>query len=276
LGYQLNTYSSIKASYARNVQNMHLLSNSATSLPTDKWVLTNNGIKPEIADQVSLGYYRQSTSQAYTWSLETYYKTMQNQIDYRDGANVLNTDIVESQLLYGKGRAYGVEAMVKKNKGKLTGWISYTLSKSQLQINGINAGNWYNASQDRTNDIAIVGIYRLSPKWTFSADWVYYTGNPVSFPSGKYTADDRIAFYYSERNGYRMPVYHRLDVGATWEIKKTGRFKKELAFSIYNLYDRQNAYLINFRQSTSNPDETEAVQTTLFGIIPSVSYNVKF
>jgi outer membrane cobalamin receptor len=276
LAFQVNPHSSLKGSYGRTVQNVHLLSNSTNSLPIDKWVLSDNMIQPEIADQVSLGYYRESAMHIFSWSLEAYYKWMQHQIDYRTGANTEITDIVESELLYGKGRAYGLETMLKKNKGKLTGWISYTYSKSQLQIDGINHDQWYNASQDRTHNIAIVGIYHLNPRWTLSADWVYYTGNPVSWPSGKYASGDRVVYYYSERNGYRMPAYHRLDLGATWEMKTKGRIKKEIAFTLYNAYDRQNAYLITFRQDPNNADQTQALQTTLFGIIPSISYNLKF
>jgi hypothetical protein len=203
LGYQLSDQSTIKASYTRNVQNVHLLSNSALSVPTDKWVLTNNNILPEIADQYSLGYYGESGEGGYSWSVETYYKTMQHQIDYRTGAQLETNDVVETDLLYGRGRAYGVETQLKKNRGKLTGWISYTWSRSQLQIDGINNDQWYNATQDRTHNAAIVAMYKPNNRWTWSADWVYYTGNPVSYPSGKYIADGRIVFYYSERNGYR-------------------------------------------------------------------------
>ncbi len=276
VGYQIDNFQTVKFSYGRNTQNVHLLANSATSLPTDRWALTNNNIKPEIVDQWSVGYYRESQDHMYSWSAETYYKQMQHQIDYRDGANLELTDIVETELLYGKGRAYGIEGQLKKNKGKLTGWVSYTLSKSQLQIDGINGGHWYDATQDRTNSVDVVGIYHFNPKWTFSADWVYYTGNPVSYPSGKYTAGERVVYYYAERNGYRMPAYHRLDLSATMQLKKKKLYSQELQFSIYNAYDRMNAYFINFRQDPSNPDQTQAVRTSLFGIVPAISYNIKF
>jgi len=275
LGYQVDDHSTVKAAYARNVQNVHLLANSALSVPTDRWALTNNNIQPEIADQVSLGYYRESNTGNYSWNVETYYKTMQHQIDYRTGANLELTDVVESELLFGKGRAYGVEAQLKKTKGKLTGWVSYTLSRSQLNIDGINNDKWYNSTSDRTHNIAIVAIYQRNPGWTFSADWVYYTGSPVSYPSGKYSAEGRIAFYYSERNGYRLPAYHRLDLGAVRHFPKKKWYQLELAFGVYNAYDRWNAYFINFRQDPHNAAETQAVQTSLFGIVPYFTLSAK-
>lgn len=276
LSYQFDNVSSIKASYVRNTQNMHLVSNSTSSTPTDKWIASNNIIKPEISDQVSLGYYRNLKNGMYELTVEAYYKTMQNQIDYRDGADIYGNDAIETQLLFGKGRAYGVEWLLRKKAGRFTGWVSYTLSKSEKQINGINNNQWYNARQDRTHDIALVGMYQLNKKWSLSANWVYYTGDAVSFPSGKYKVDDRVVFYYSERNGYRMPAYHRLDLGATLQLKKRKRYSSELAFSLYNAYGRKNAYVITFREAKNNPQRTEAVQTSLFSFVPSISYNFKF
>lgn len=276
LSYQLNSHSSVKASYVRNVQNLHLLSNSTTTSPTDKWVASSNVIKPEISDQLSVGYYKDLAGRKYELNIEAYYKDMQNQIDYRNGANIYTNDAVESQLLFGKGRAYGIEGLLKKKEGKLTGWISYTLSKTERRMNGINQNRWYNARQDRTHDLALVGVYQLNDKWTLSANWVYSTGDAVTFPAGKYTLDDRVVFYYTERNGYRMPAYHRLDLGATMQLKKKGRYTSELAFSLYNAYGRENAYSITFRESKEDPTKTEAVQTTLFKFIPSITYNFKF
>jgi outer membrane receptor protein involved in Fe transport len=276
LAYAIDAYSTVKAAYVRTVQNVHLLANSAASLPTDRWTLSNNNIRPEIADQYSLGYYRETAGGMYSWSVEGYYKYLQNQIDYRTGADVQLTDIIEQQLLFGRGRAYGIEGQLKKNTGRLTGWISYTLSKSEVQIDGINNGRWYDATQDRTHNIAVVGIYRLNSKWTLSADWVYYTGNPVSYPSGKYMVDGRYVFYYAERNGYRMPDYHRLDLAATKQLKSGKRFSKELQFSVYNVYNRMNAYFMNFRQDPNDASKTQAVRTSLFGVIPAVSYTIKF
>jgi hypothetical protein len=277
LSYVFNPTVSIKASYVRNAQNLHLVSNSTTGSPTDKWVASTNIIKPEVSDQVSLGWYRNLAQNKYELTVEAYYKTMQNQVDYRTGANVfINSDAIESQLLFGKGRAYGVEWLLRKQTGKLSGWLSYTLSKTERKIDGINNNNWYNARQDRTHDIAIVGSYQMNPKWTFSANWIYYTGDAVTFPAGKYRVDNQVIFYYTERNGYRMPTYHRLDLGATWQLKKRKKYTSELAFSLYNAYGRENAYTIAFRESKEDPQKTEAVRTALFKYIPSVSYNFKF
>jgi hypothetical protein len=277
LSYIFNNSTSVKASYVRNVQNLHLVSNSTSSNPTDKWIANTNIIRPELSDQVSVGFYKNLFNNRYELSAETYYKTMQNQIDYRDGADIFsNSDAIESQLLFGKGRAYGLEILMKKKAGKFTGWISYTLSKTEKKINGINDNKWYNARQDRTHEVALVGSYQLSKKWTLSANWVYYTGDAVTFPAGKYRVDERTVFYYTERNGYRMPDYHRLDVGATWELKKKKRWSSELTFSLYNAYGRENAYTISFRDSEDDPNKTEAVRYALFKFIPSISYNFKF
>jgi hypothetical protein len=274
--YQWNSSTSVKASYVRNVQNLHLISNSTTTNPTDKWIASTNLIKPEIADQVSLGYYKNLFNNQYELTVESYYKNMQNQIDYRSGADVYNNDAIESQLLFGKGRAYGIEWLFRKRAGRLIGWVSYTLSKTERNINGINNNEWYNARQDRTHDIAVVSSYTLSKKWTVSANWIFYTGDAVTFPAGRYIIDNRVVFYYTERNAYRLPNYHRLDLGATMQLKKKKKRTSELAFSIYNAYGRENPYTITFRQSESDPNKTEAVQTALFRFVPSVSYNFKF
>ena len=275
--YEFNESASVKASYVRNVQNMHLISNSTSNNPTDKWIASTNLIKPEIADQYSIGYYKNLADNKYELTLETYYKDMQNQIDYRNGADIfINSDAIESQLLFGKGRAYGLEMQFKKKVGKWTGWVSYTLSKTERKIDGISNTEWYNARQDRTHDISVVSTYQLNKKWTLSGNWVYYTGNAITFPAGKYTVNNQVVFYYTERNGYRMPAYHRLDLGATCVLKQTKKTLSELSFSVYNAYGRENAYTIEFRQSKSDPTRTEAVQTALFKFIPSVSYNFKF
>jgi TonB-dependent receptor-like protein/carboxypeptidase-like protein len=274
--YQLNKTSSLKASYTRNVQNLHLLSNSTSTSPTDIWIPSSLNVKPEIADQVSLGYYRNFNNNQYEFSAETYYKKLQNQIDYKDGAQLNVNENVESELLYGIGRAYGLEVYLGKKYGKLTGWLSYTLSRTERKINGINNDNWYAASQDQTHNIAIVGIYKLNKKWTFSANWVYNTGNAVTFPSGKYEVNGQTTFYYTERNGYRMPAYHRLDIGATLVGKKTPKWESDWTFSVYNVYGRENAYSIRFQNDPNNPTETQAVQTALFRWVPSVTYDFKF
>jgi len=274
--YLINEQSSVKMAYARNVQNLHLLSNSTSGNPTDLWISSSNNVKPEIADQVSLGYYCNLKENEYEFSAEVYYKSLQNQIDYKNGAELNFNDNVESQILFGDGRAYGLELFLKKKYGRFNGWISYTLSRTERKFNEINSGNYYPARQDRTHDLSIVGIYELNKRWTLSGTWVYNTGNAVTFPTGKYTVDGITKLYYSDRNANRMPAYHRLDLGATWTNKKTDKFESSWTFSLYNAYGHDNAYTITFRDSETDPTKTEAVQTTLFKFIPSVSYNFKF
>lgn len=273
---QLSESASIKASYVRNVQNLHLISNSNSASPTDRWVASTNVIKPELSDQVSLGYYKNLASNNYELTIETYYKTLQNQIDYRNGADIFTNKPIETQLLFGKGRAYGAEFLLKKKNGKLTGWIAYTLSKTERKIDGINNNNWYNARQDRTHDISLVSMYQLSKRWSVSANWVFSTGNAVTFPNGKYKLLGHSYFYFSERNADRMPSYHRLDLGATRLLKQTKKFSSELNFSLYNAYGRENAYRITFSDKETDPNKTEALRTTLFRFVPSISYNFKF
>lgn len=274
--YKLNKVSSVKAAYARTVQNMHLLTYAAQGTPFDRWTSGSNNIKPQTADQFSIGYFRNFSNNMFEFSMETYYKDMRNQIDYKDNADFEGYDVVETELLYGKGRAYGVELMLKKNTGRLTGWIAYTLSKSEKKIDGVNENRWYNAYQDRTHDFSIVGVYELNPKWTLSAAWVFYTGNAITYPSGKYQINGKDVMYYAERNGYRMPDYHRLDLGATCLLKKTSKFESELAFSLYNAYGRENAYMIRFRTNDKDTDKTTAYQYSLFRFVPSISWNFKF
>ena len=272
LNYILDDESSLKASYGRTTQNLHLLSTSTTSNPTDMWIPNSNNVQPEIADQVSLGYFRNFEDNSYEFSAETYYKLLRNQIDYKNGAEIGVNENVESQLLFGSGRAYGLELFLKKKYGRLNGWIGYTLSRTELKFAEINNGNYYPAHQDRTHDISVVGIYKLSDKWTFSATWVYYTGNAVTFPSGKYRIlEYNEVNYFTERNGYRMPAYHRLDLGATWQGERSS-----WTFSLYNAYGRENAYSIRFQKDPNDPTKTQAVQTALFKFVPSITYNFRF
>ncbi|WP_050710075.1 MULTISPECIES: TonB-dependent receptor [unclassified Dysgonomonas] len=274
--YRLNDESSIKAAYARTTQSMHLLSNPTFASPFDRWVSTSNNIKPQIADQFTLGYFRNFANNLFEFSAEVYYKDMRNQIDFKDNADTFTNDDVETELLFGKGRAYGIELMFKKRVGRLSGWIGYTLSKSEKQIDGINNNKWYDAVQDRTHDISLVAVYNLNEKWTLSGAWIYYTGNAVTYPSGKYQVDGKEVVYYTERNGYRAPDYHRLDLGATCVLKKTKKFYSELAFSLYNAYGRENAYMIEFRTNDDDPSKSTAYQYSLFRFVPSVSWNFKF
>lgn len=276
VNFVLSEKSSVKASYARNVQDLHLLSNSTSGNPTDSWIPSSNNVRSEIADQVAVGYFRNFNDNNYEFSAEAYFKYLANQIDYKDGAVITLNENAESQLLFGKGRAYGLELFLKKKQGRLNGWIGYTIARTEKKIDGINDSRYYPAKQDRTHDISIVGIYEIAKKWVVSATWVYYTGNAVTFPSGKYMINNRVVNYYTERNGYRMPAYHRLDIGATWNIKKTERFESSLNFSCYNVYGRENAYSITFRQDPEDATRSQALQTTLFRWVPSVTYNIKF
>lgn len=276
LNYMLNSKSALKTSYNRIFQYLHLLSNSTTTTPTDLWLPSSNNVKPQISDQISVGYFRNFKDNEYESLIEIYYKDLKNQIDYKNGAELVFNSTVEAELVFGRGWAYGAEFMFKRNFGRLNGWISYALSRTLRQFDDINNGNPFPARQDRIHDLALVGIYQISPKLTASANWIYYTGNAVTFPSGKYEIDGVTVGYYTERNGYRMPPYHRLDLGLTWERKKNEKFESAWNFSVYNAYARENAYFIQFRQNEENPNKTEAVQFALFKIIPSVSYRFKF
>lgn len=273
----LNDRQSIKASFNRIVQNLHQLTNTTASLPTDQYVLSSLNIKPQYADQVAVGYFQNFANNKYEFSVEGYYKYMGNQIDFRNGADLQANEFLEGELLFGQGEAYGLELFLRKTKGRLNGWVSYTLGKSQRQFDQINEGRWFNARQDRTHDLSVVGLFKLTEKWILGANFVYYTGNAITFPSGKYTVDEKTMYYYTERNGYRMPDYHRLDLSATYEPQiKDKRFKSSWSFGLYNVYNRKNAYIIDFRENENNPNITEAYKIALFGIIPSVTWNFKF
>lgn len=275
--YLLDDQSSVKLSYNRNTQNIHLLSNSSSSSPNDLYMMSSNNVKPEIADQVSAGYFRNFNNNTYEFSAELYYKWMQNQIDYKDGAQLLANQDVESLLTYGTGRAYGMELFLKKTYGRFNGWVGYTLSRTERKFASINNGNYYPARHDRTHDISLVGIYKLNDRWSFSGAFIYGTGNAVTYPTGKYDMGGLTTFSYSERNGHRQPATHRLDLGATLEGKKHKRFQSSWTFGIYNVYAYHNPYSITFRDSKTVPNTTEAVQTSLLPIpIPSVTWDFKF
>ena len=276
LNYRINQQSSFKASYNHIYQFIHLLSNTTSSTPTDVWLPTSNNVKPQISDQWSAGYFRNSSVNHFESSVEVYYKNLQNQIDYKTGADLVFNKTVEAELVYGKGWAYGAEFLFRKNSGRLTGWVGYTWSKSMRKFDKIDNGEPFPARQDRRHDISVVAMYDLTRKLKISATWVYNTGNAVTFPEGKYVIDGRVVGYYTKRNGYRMPDYHRLDLGMTWIRKQSVRFESSWNFSIYNAYGRENAYFISFREKKDNPDVTEAVQISLFKIVPSFSYKFKF
>lgn len=274
--YRTSPNSSLKAGYARNTQNLHLLSNSTGGNPTDQWIGSSYNIKPEIADQVSIGFNQNLHDHDYEIGIEAYYKFMQNQVDYKDAADINTALDVESELLFGKGRAYGIEFLAKKKTGKLTGWVSYTLAKTERNIEGINNGNWYNARQDRTHDLSVVALYQLTPRWSLSGLFVFYTGNAVTFPTGKYQVGGQTVYQYGSRNGDRMPAYHRLDLSTTYDFRAKKRYQSSLNLGVYNVYGQQNPFSIDFRENENDPTSTEAVQTALFRWMPAITYNFKF
>jgi len=274
--FLINDKSSIKISYNHINQYLHLLSNSTISTPFNLWVPCSSIVKPQIGDQGAIGYFRNFFNNSIETSVEAYYKNMQNQIDYVNGANLIFNKAIESQLVFGRGWSYGTEFFIKKKTGKLTGWISYTLSRTWRQFDSINDGTKFPAKQDITNNLSVVGIYKLNEKVSFSATFVYHTGFAASFPSGKYTIGNEVVNLYTQRNGYRMPEYNRMDVGVTIQGRKTEKFESDWNFSVYNVYGRENPYSISFQPVPGNPSQTEAVQLSLFRWVPSVTYNFKF
>lgn len=284
VSYQLNDDQAIKASYNRMAQYLQLISNTSSPTPLDVWMPSDTYIKPQIADQVALGYFRNIKNGAYSIEVETYYKEIQNRLDYIDGADLIANNAIEQVILNGQMRAYGLELMFKKNEGKFNGWISYTLSKSEQQTPGrtpeeigINNGQWYNSAYDKTHNLAITSAYNLNEKWSFGANFALQSGQPVTYPNGQYEYLGITVPSYGLRNENRLPAYHHLDVSATLVPRKNKdrNWKGEWVFSIYNLYNRKNAASINFRQNVDT-GENEAVKTSIFGIVPAVSYNFKF
>ncbi|MEE3444981.1 MAG: TonB-dependent receptor plug domain-containing protein [Prevotella sp.] len=274
ISIQPTEQTSVKIGYARTAQNIHALRNQNTSTPFDRYTMSSNIVKPEIADQVSIGLFAMTPSQSYDFSLETYYRKVKNVLDYRDGKSFSSEIEIERLVLPGEGKGYGFELAARKNHGRLTGWLAYTLSWSKTRIDGINGNRWYNANNDRRHDINIVAMYQLSKRWSLNAAWLFNTGQAFTAPSGKYQIEDNWIYYYAERNGYRAPDYHRLDVSAVW-AKRYKRSTHEWCISIYNLYNHYNPFLINFEDS-ENGNKTRAVQYSLFGIVPSVAFNIKF
>ena len=212
-------------------------------------------------------------------SAEVYYKKMKNVIDYIDGAQLFLNENLETELLRGSGYSYGLELYAKKQQGRLTGWLSYTLSKSMRQIPGINNGNPYPSSYDRTHNVSVVGSYDLTQHLNFSTTWVFATGNPTSYPIAKYDIQGNTMYYYADRNSNRIPDYHRLDVSLTYDFRKNDRrkYKQSLNFSIYNVYARRNAYSVTFRQNADHPNVSDATRLSIIGsMIPSITYNFNF
>jgi len=273
---RLNEKSSLKVSYNRLSQYLHLLSNSTAGQVTDIWIPSSEKIRPVITDQLATGYYRNFLDDIIESSVEVYYKNMNNITDFEDGTDILLNENIEDNIISGKGRSYGAEIYIKKNLGRLRGWLSYTISRTENRIEGINEGEWYPARYDKTHDISVVVSYDLTKRLSLSSAFVYATGNAVTFPSGKYLLNGKVIPYFTERNGYRMPPYHRMDLSLRLKGKEEKRFKTSWDFSAYNVYNRYNAYSIYFRKSESNNGKMEAVKLSLFGIVPSITFNMDF
>jgi hypothetical protein len=284
IAYQLNDNSSVKASYNRMTQYLHLLSNTSSPTPLDVWAPSGKYIEPQLLDQVAVGYFRNFKDNVFSLEVESFYKTIQNRIDYIDGANLIANDAIEQIVLNGEARAYGLEILLRKNEGRFKGWLAYTLSKSEQQTPGrtsvepgINNGEWYRTPWDKTHDISFTGSYELNKKWSVSSNFLFQTGIPATFPNGQYEYNGLTVPSYEARNSSRLSSYHRLDVAFNFNPNpdSTKRFKGNWVFSIYNLYNRRNAASISFRENSST-GANEATRLSIFGIVPSVSYNFKF
>jgi len=291
LSYTLNETSSIKASYTRLAQYLHLLSNTSSPTPLDVWTPSGPFTKPQLLDQYALGYFKNINEGDFSFETEVFYKDVQNRIDYIDGANLIANNAIEQVILNGEARAYGLEVLLRKNEGKLQGWLAYTLSKSEQRTpgrtssadngrsnieTGINFGNWYNTPYDKTHDISMFLSYDVNEKWSFSGNFTYQTGQPTNYPIGQFQFQNLTVPYYGLRNTQRLPAYNRLDLSATLTPRKnkTRKIKGEWVFSLYNVYNRRNAASINFRRN-DDTGANEAVRTSVFGIVPAVTYNFK-
>ena len=284
MAFQLTKNSSVKASYNRMSQYLHLLSNTNSPTPLDVWAPSGKYIKPQLLDQVALGYFRNFKDNQFSLEVETFYKTIENRIDYTDGANLIANNAIEQVILNGEARAYGLEVLLRKNEGRLKGWLSYTLSKSEQKTpgrtlieTGINNGKWYNTPYDKTHDISLTASYELNDKWRLNSNFVFQTGLPVTFPNGQYEYNGIIVPKFEARNSSRLPEYHRLDFSINYNPKPNSqkRFKGEWVFGVYNIYNRRNAVNIQFRENRTT-GVNEALRLSLFGIVPSVSYNFNF
>ncbi|MEM6687022.1 MAG: TonB-dependent receptor, partial [Bacteroidota bacterium] len=284
LSYQLNEKSSFKLSYNRMAQYLHLISNTVSATPLDVWAPSGQFLKPQIADQFAVGYFRNFNNNMFSIEAEAYYKTIDNRVDYIDGAELIAQNTIETEILIGESRAYGLEFLLRKNKGDFSGWFAYTLSKSEQRTPGgaagglgINNGEWYNTPWDRTHDFSFTGSYKLNEKWRFGANMMFQTGRPVTYPNGQFQFNGLSIATYDSRNQNRLPAYHRLDISATLTPRKNAnrKWQGEWVFGIYNVYNRRNAASISFGQNVDTA-VNEATRTAIFGIVPSVTYNFKF
>jgi hypothetical protein len=284
ISYVINEEQSVKASYNRMTQYLHLISNTQSPTPLDVWAPSDRYLKPQLLDQVAVGYFRNFKDDLYSLEVESFFKKIKNRVDYIDGANLIANEAIERVILNGKARAYGLEVLFRKNSGRFKGWVSYTLSRTEQQVagrtpeeTGINNGNWYKTGFDKLHNLAVVANYKLNEKWRFSANLIAQTGQPVTFPNGQYQYEGITVPVFSGRNEENLPTYHRLDVSATLTpTKNKGRkWQAEWVFGIYNLYNRQNAASITFRQNQET-GSNEALRLSIFGIVPSATYNIKF
>lgn len=274
----LSPSSSFKVSFARTHQYLHLISNTNSPTPVDIWEPVGPYVKPQRADQVAAGFASTLGGEAYDISIETYYKRLSRVTDFVDGADLGLNDRIETEMIQGEGRAYGLELYARKRAGKLTGWVSYTLSRTERRIRGltaqdpgVNGGQYYPSPYDKTHDLAVVGLYPVGRKWTLSGTFVASSGLPATFPESRYVYNGLLLVEYSARNARRLPAYHRLDLTLT---RTSG--SKQLQFGLYNVYNRFNAQSITFRPSDANPLALEAVQSSIFGLVPSISYSFRF
>ena len=271
--YLLSKQSSIKLAYARNTQHLHLLNNANIS---DQWITNSNKILPELSDQLSLGWEKWMHNKLYQINLDVYYKYLQNQLDFKEGIGLNSITDYESVLSSGIGRAYGIEVKLSKNTGQFSGWISYSLSKTEKKIEGINENNWYNAIQDRTHNLSVVAMYKLTEQLLLSSVFVYNTGNAITYPVGRYNVGGQSVFEYGARNANRMPGYNRLDFSITYENKIKKRMNSAWNFTLYNLYGQENPFRISFEEDPKDNTKTRIVQTALFKWVPSISYTFSF
>lgn len=265
----------LKGGVTASSQNLHAIRTSANTFPFDRYAITSATILPEKAWQYSLGYASSTEDGMWEWSAEGYWKSLQNVYDYRSGVTIFTDINLEKLILGGKGRSYGMELMLRKNRGRLSGWVSYTLSKTQTKIDGINDNRWYDASNDRRHDLNIVAMYDLTDRWSLSASFLFASGQALSVPDAKYQLSGATIYYYGQRNSYRTPTTHRLDISANY--RHVGKkFTYEWSIGVYNLYNHYNPYIIYFEDCPDNLSGTRAVQYSMYGIVPSVSYSLKF
>lgn len=280
--YSLNKASSIKLGYNKMYQFIHLISNTATIAPSDVWKLSDNFLEPQIADQYSLGFYNNFKGNIFETSVEVYYKDIQNVVEYKDGANLILQNHLESELIPAEGQAYGVELYVKKNLGRLTGWVSYTYSRSLRRVitpfeeENINNGKWYASNFDKPHDLTLIGNYKVSTNTSVSATFAYSTGRPITFPEAKFDFSGNSLAYFNARNQQRLPDFHRLDLSMNFKLKGQGKFfDGSWTFSVLNVYGRRNPFSIFFDDAEGSPPQ--AVRLAILGVpLPSLSYAIKF